>query len=65
MARKRGWSRISLSVSRSGNPAARVLYDRLGYSDAGEPPVHVTGQVQLRTGVLDVDDVLIYLQKEL
>ena len=63
--RARGWDRISLSVSQDGNPAASRLYAKLGYTDAGVEPVRVLGQVMLRTGPLDVDDILIYLVKEL
>src|SRR6476646_8363744 len=37
-ARSRGWTSISLSVSKDGNPEARRLYERLGYVDAGVAP---------------------------
>lgn len=64
-ARARGWDRMSLSVSQDGNPAARRLYAKLGYADAGVEPVRVLGRITLRTGPLDVDDTLVYLVKEL
>jgi GNAT superfamily N-acetyltransferase len=64
-ARRRGWDRISLSVSRSDNPAAARLYAKLGYVDAGAEPVRVLGQITLRGRPFDVDDTLVYLAKDL
>ena len=64
-ARRRGWDRISLSVSRSDNPVAAQLYAKLGYVDAGGDPVRVSGQIMLRGRPFEVDDTLIYLVKEL
>ena len=64
-ARRRGWDRISLSVSRSDNPAAARLYAKLGYVDAGVDPVRVHGQIMLRGRSFEVDDTLVYLAKEL
>ena len=64
-ARARGWSRISLSVSREGNRAARQLYEKLGYTDAGVEPVRVSGQIVLRGRPVEVDDTLVYLTKDL
>jgi GNAT superfamily N-acetyltransferase len=64
-ARRRGWERISLSVSRSDNPAAARLYAKLGYVDAGAEPVRVLGQIMLRGRPFDVDDTLVYLTKDL
>lgn len=63
--RARGWDSISLSVSKDGNPAARRLYDRLGYLDAGLPPVRVSGTIMLRGRRFEVDDTLVYLKKRL
>lgn len=63
--RGRGWESVSLSVSRDGNPAARRLYDRLGYTDAGLEPVDVSGSILLRGRPFEVDDVLLYLRKQL
>jgi GNAT superfamily N-acetyltransferase len=64
-ARRRGWDRISLSVSRSDNPSAAQLYAKLGYVDAGVAPVRVLGQIILRGRPFDVDDTLVYLAKDL
>ena len=63
--RARGWDTISLSVSKDKNPAARALYDRLGYVDAGIEPVHVSGPIMLRGRPFEVDDTLVYLRKPL
>jgi GNAT superfamily N-acetyltransferase len=62
-ARARGCDRISLSVSRDANPAARALYEKLGYRDAGIDPVRVTGAITLRGQPFEVDDTLLYLVK--
>jgi GNAT superfamily N-acetyltransferase len=64
-ARDRGWNRISLSVSQDGNPAAKDLYEKLGYADAGIAPVRVSGEINLRGRPLEVDDTLVYLVKAL
>jgi GNAT superfamily N-acetyltransferase len=64
-ARARGWSSISLSVSQDGNEAARLLYAKLGYMDAGADPVRVSGPIMLRGRPFDVDDTLVYLTKQL
>jgi GNAT superfamily N-acetyltransferase len=64
-ARARGWNSISLSVSQEGNAAARLLYTKLGYIDAGADPVRVTGPIMLRGRRFDVDDTLVYLTKHL
>jgi GNAT superfamily N-acetyltransferase len=64
-ARRRGSNRLSLSVSQEQNPAAKLLYEKLGYVDAGVEPVRVLGQIMLRGRPLDVDDTLVYLVKEL
>lgn len=64
-ARRRGWDRISLSVSRDDNPAAAQLYRKLGYLDAGAEPVRVLGKIILRGRPFEVDDTLVYLIKAL
>ena len=64
-ARARGWNSISISVSQEGNPAARLLYAKLGYVDAGVEPVRVSGPIMLRGRPFDVDDTLVYLRKPL
>jgi GNAT superfamily N-acetyltransferase len=64
-ARRRGSDRISLSVSQEQNQAAKLLYEKLGYVDAGAEPVRVLGQIMIRGRPLEVDDTLLYLVKEL
>jgi GNAT superfamily N-acetyltransferase len=64
-ARKRGWERISLSVSQDQNPAASLLYAKLGYVDAGIEPVRVLGEITIRGRPFAVDDTLVYLVKSL
>jgi GNAT superfamily N-acetyltransferase len=64
-ARARGWSSISLGVSQEGNPAATLLYAKLGYVDAGTEPIRVSGKITLRGRPFDVDDTVIYLAKDL
>ena len=62
-ARVRGWDRISLSVSQEGNAPARLLYEQLGYVDAGTNPVRVSGTISLRGRPFQVDDTLVCLTK--
>jgi GNAT superfamily N-acetyltransferase len=64
-ARRRGWDRVSLSVSRDQNPAASLLYRKLGYVDAGVEPVRVLGEITIRGRPFAVDDTLVYLVKGL
>jgi GNAT superfamily N-acetyltransferase len=64
-ARARGWDAVSLSVSQDGNVAARRLYTKLGYGDAGVEPVRVSGTIILRGRPFEVDDTLVYLRKDL
>jgi GNAT superfamily N-acetyltransferase len=63
LADERGHARMSLSVSESGE--ARRLYERLGYRDAGLPPLRVEGTILIRGEPLEVDDTLVYLVKPL
>jgi len=63
--RKRGWDRISLSVSRDQNAAANRLYRQLGYVEAGVEPVRVLGEITIRGRPFAVDDTLVYLVKGL
>lgn len=61
--RRRGWDRISLSVSVKGNEPARRLYDGLGYRPTGCAPVRVHGTITLRGRAVEVNDALEYLEK--
>ena len=63
-ARRRGCSRLRVTVS-DQNDHARALYESLGYVDAGLAPRRVTGTVQIRTGPIEVDDVLHTLERRL
>ena len=56
---------MSLSVSQDKNPAARSLYNRLGYSAADAAPVRVAGLITIRGQPVEVDDTLIYMTKAL
>jgi GNAT superfamily N-acetyltransferase len=64
LAAERRFARISLSYGLA-NDAARRLYEGLGYRDAGLEPEQVRGLVRVRTGILEVDETLIYLVKDL
>ena len=64
-ARRRGWDRISLSVSSEGNEPARRLYEGSGYVEAAVAPVRVLGSITLRGRAVEVDDTLTYLTKSL
>jgi GNAT superfamily N-acetyltransferase len=63
LAAERGHERMSLSVGEGSD--ARRLYERLGYRDAGVPPVRVEGTIMIRGEPLEVDDTLVYLVKPL
>jgi GNAT superfamily N-acetyltransferase len=47
------------------NEAARRLYTRLGYRDAGLEPKRVQGTILVRGRPLEVDDTIVYLVKDL
>ena len=64
-ARARGWKVMSLSVSQNKNPAARAMYDLLGYGAADTAPVRGAGLITLRGRSVEVDDTLIYMIKAL
>jgi GNAT superfamily N-acetyltransferase len=64
LASERRHTRISLSYG-IANDAARRLYEGLGYRDAGIDPEPVRGVIHVRTGILEVDDTLIHLVKDL
>jgi ribosomal protein S18 acetylase RimI-like enzyme len=63
-ARDRGFSCIRVSVSVDNEPA-QALYRTCGYADVGLEPEHVNGTIQIRTGPIEVDDVLITWEKNL
>jgi [ribosomal protein S18]-alanine N-acetyltransferase len=59
---------IASALVAAVEPAARAagaLYARLGFSDTGEPARRVVGTVQIRTGSLEVDDLLLTWAKGL
>lgn len=60
----RGGAVLALTVG-ADNLAAQALYRKLGYVRTAQPPRRVRGTVQLRTGPLEVDDVLLSLEKTL
>lgn len=60
----RGHAVLTLTVS-VDNEAAQAVYRRLGYRDSGAPPHRVQGTVQIRSGLLEVDDTLLTWQREL
>jgi ribosomal protein S18 acetylase RimI-like enzyme len=63
-ARGLGFHRMRLSVSAVNEPAQN-LYRRCGYHDIGIPPRRVQGTVQIRTGPIEVDDILLTWEKNL
>ena len=63
-ASERGDRTLRLTVSAT-NDGARSLYERLGFRATDEPPLVVRGTIQLRTGPIEVDDVLVALEKPL
>ena len=63
VAAERGHARVSLSYGRD-NDAARLLYESLGYRDAGIEPQRIQGVITLRGRAVEVDDTLIYLVKD-
>jgi predicted GNAT family acetyltransferase len=59
----RGHARVSLSHG-IANEAARLLYEGLGYRNAGLEPEPIKGTLVLRGRRVEVDDTLIYLVKD-
>ena len=59
-----GFDRLRLDVS-EGNTAAQALYRRCGFADIGAPARRVQGTIMLRTGAIEVDDVLLTWEKTL
>jgi [ribosomal protein S18]-alanine N-acetyltransferase len=64
VAAARGHRRVSIGCG-VANDAARRLYTRLGYRDAGLEPKRVTGTIEIRGLPVEVDDTLVYLVKDL
>jgi len=60
----RGYQQLSIGYG-SENEAARRLYTRLGYRDAGLPPKRVKGTILIRGRPVEVDDTLVFLVKDL
>lgn len=63
-ARRRGCTRLRVTGSED-NDHARALYEGLGYGAAAIAPRRVTGTIQIRTGLIEVDDVLVTLERDL
>jgi GNAT superfamily N-acetyltransferase len=63
-ARILGFDRIRLQVS-ADDDGSQALYHNCGYLDAGLPPQHVKGTIQIRTGPIEVDDTLLSWEKRL
>jgi ribosomal protein S18 acetylase RimI-like enzyme len=63
-ARRRGFGVMRVGVG-VDNEAAQELYRSCGYADVGLEPQHVKGTIQIRTGPIEVDDVILTLQKNL
>lgn len=64
VCQRRGASRLRVTVSAENDNAAS-LYRSLGYGTAGIAPYRVTGRIELRTGPIEVDDVLVTMEKRL
>ena len=60
----RGYERLSLGFG-VDNVAARRLYGKLGYRDAGLPPERHLGTILIRSRTVDIDDTVVYLVKDL
>jgi ribosomal protein S18 acetylase RimI-like enzyme len=61
-ASARGLSHMRVSVG-VGNEAAQALYRSCGYADVGLEPQHVKGTIKIRTGPIEVDEVLVTWEK--
>ena len=62
--RARGFERLRLKVGVENEPAL-ALYRRCGYGEIGIPPERVRGTIVIRTGPLEVDDMLLTWEKRL
>ena len=63
-ARARGFTRIHVDVAVDNHPA-QALYRTCGFSDIGLAPRPVKGTIVIRTGPIEVDDVLVTWGKDL
>jgi ribosomal protein S18 acetylase RimI-like enzyme len=63
-AAARGYDRLRVTVGVDNEPAQK-LYRRCGYADCGLPPTRVRGTITIRTGPIEVDDVLLTWEKRL
>jgi GNAT superfamily N-acetyltransferase len=63
LAAARGHPQISIGYG-VANEAARGLYTRLGYRNAGRDPKRVQGAILIRGRPVEVDDTLVYLVKD-
>jgi GNAT superfamily N-acetyltransferase len=62
--RERGHDRLHLEAGLA-NPAARTLYEKLGYRRTDDPPRRVQGTILIRGEPLEVDDTLLRFEKTL
>jgi GNAT superfamily N-acetyltransferase len=62
VVRSHGHDRLTLTVGES-NVAAQAVYRSLGFTPAAVPARRVTGMVQVRSGTLEVDEVLLTWEK--
>jgi GNAT superfamily N-acetyltransferase len=63
-ARERGFTHIRIGFGIDNAPA-QALYRTSGYSDVGLEPRQVQGTIEIRTGPIEVDDVIITWEKRL
>jgi ribosomal protein S18 acetylase RimI-like enzyme len=63
-ARARGFTRIRVDVAIDNDPA-QALYRTSGFSDIGLDPRPVKGTIVIRTGPIEVDDVLVTWEKDI
>jgi ribosomal protein S18 acetylase RimI-like enzyme len=61
-AHSRGFAALRVGVGIDNEPA-QSLYRDCGYIDVGLEPVRVKGTIEIRTGPIEVDDILITWEK--